>query len=129
MNNFSLLQIHDCPTHQDAFSLIINEKFREIFYGCPDAIGISIQYNEEFKLLSDSQLGDMEDKYLKERPILISFQSNVDLKFFIRWRMGKKQKMLILEVEESHEEDLNTIREFTMDFLLTSIKNGLSGGF
>jgi hypothetical protein len=129
INHFCLLQIYDCSSYQDAINLISNKKFRETFYACPNAIGIFIQYNEHFALLSNFHLNEMEAKYFNEKPILISFQSKIDQKFFIRWRMRGKQKMLILEVEESHETNLDVVKDFTMDFLLTSIKNGQSGMF
>lgn len=127
-NDFHLLQINDCPSMQEGIDLILNDAFKEEFIQCPSAIGVSIKFNEKFKVLDFSQLDDMENKYSDiERSILISFQSTVDEKFFIRWRLKDKIKMLTLEVEESHGEDLKEVEGFLTNFLMKSLVNGETG--
>jgi EAL domain-containing protein (putative c-di-GMP-specific phosphodiesterase class I) len=104
----------------------MNKEFQESFTKCPSAIAISIDTNEEFKVLTDSELDDIEGIFL-DRSISISFQSNVDGNFCIQWRLEGKQKMLTLEVTESHDEDLKEVKKFIQTFLIKSLKHRESG--
>lgn len=123
-----LLVIEYCPSFNEAYNLVISEKFKESFSLNSKIIGILINFNEEFKLLTQNQLDEMEAKYFDvNRSILISFHSNVDQKFFIRWKF--ENKMVILEVINDHDEDLRVVGDFTRNFLLKSLKNGDSGEF
>lgn len=107
-----------------------SEEFRKVFYDSPSAIGISLKFNEEFKILSDLQLDDIEKKFCEnKKSILISIQSNVDQKFTILWRLEGKKKLLILEVVESYDEDLSAGHEFTINFLIKSLMQGDAGEF
>lgn len=127
-NDFNILKLSNCPSMQNGIDLILLDEFIQAFYECPEAIGIAITFNEEFKLLDDLQLEAIEDKYSNpKKSILISFQSTIDHKFFMRWRGEGKNKMLTLEVTEAYHEYLKEVEEFTRNFILKSLENRESG--
>lgn len=68
----------------------------------------------------------MQEKF-SERTILISFRSKVDNKFFIRWQLQNKIKMIMLEVTEDYLEDLREICEFLRNFVMKCLRNGETG--
>lgn len=130
IKNFNFLQIVDCPSNQEAIDLLLNESFKESFYNNPEAIGVSIILNEKFRVLEDSELDEIEEKYSNpEKSILISLQSNIDQKFSILWRLKGKNKILILEVNQSQSEDLKEAKKFIEKFLTESLMRGESGEF
>lgn len=126
-NDFDLLQI-ECSSIKEGMDVVMSNKFQNAFYSHLSAIGIFIKFNEKFDLPTDSQLSDLVEKYNDfSRSILISFQSNVDYKFFFRWRVKGKYKFLTLEVTENYEEDLNAVEEFLRIFLISCLVKGESG--
>jgi hypothetical protein len=125
---FDILEIKNFPTFDEALNFIQSEEFSTNFFKFKSAIGISVSFNENLKNIDDFQLDEMAAKYFEEdRAILINFSSNVDKKFFIRFRGVKRRKMFTLKVTEDHSEDLKIVENFLLDFLVERMKNGESG--
>jgi hypothetical protein len=122
---YEKIVIGKCPSTSEAFQLINDQNFQSYVRKDKNLVAIVLKIDNELVVNDANQVQLMLKNH--NRALLIAFESNVDGKLIIYWRI-KDVKNIILDRVQDGTKILNVPTDFIIDsFLIKCIKSDHNG--